>query len=124
MIIKNLRIENGWSQEKLAEITGLSLRTIQRVEKEDKASLESLNLLANAFSLDIKQLQDKLKNKTFETETENKNNHKKKITIFIAVNLLLIAINLLTNPTHLWFIYPLLGWGIPLFYKIYIKEKL
>lgn len=80
MIIKNLRIENGWSQEKLAEITGLSLRTIQRVEKEDKASLESLNLLANAFSLDIKQLQDKLKNKTFKTETENKNknNHKKK----------------------------------------------
>lgn len=109
MIIKNLRIENGWSQEKLAEITGLSLRTIQRVEKEDKASLESLNLLANAFSLDIKQLQDKLKNKPFKTETETKNNHKKIITIFIAVNLLLITINLLTNSSHLWFIYPLLG---------------
>ncbi len=123
MIIKNLRLENGWSQEKLAEITGLSLRTIQRVEKEDKASLESLNLLAKAFSLDIKQLQDKLKNKTIETETKNKNNYKKKIIIFIAVNLLLIAINLSTNPEHLWFIYPLLGWGIPLFYKIYIKEK-
>ena len=28
------------------------------------------------------------------------------------VNAGLIIINLLTNPTHLWFIWPLVGWGI------------
>ena len=31
---------------------------------------------------------------------------------FVTVNFALIAINLLTSPGHLWFIYPMLGWGI------------
>ena len=33
---------------------------------------------------------------------------------FIAVNLFLLAINLLTSPGTLWFLFPLLGWGIGL----------
>jgi len=31
---------------------------------------------------------------------------------YACVNLLLIAINLLTTPNVLWFYWPLLGWGI------------
>lgn len=31
---------------------------------------------------------------------------------FIAVIVLLAIINLLTSPKHLWFIWPMLGWGI------------
>ena len=31
---------------------------------------------------------------------------------YVGVNLLLIAINLLTTPDELWFYWPLLGWGI------------
>ncbi len=31
---------------------------------------------------------------------------------YAGVNLLLLAINLLTTPNHLWFYWPLLGWGI------------
>ena len=31
---------------------------------------------------------------------------------FIAVIVLLAIINLLTSPEHLWFIWPMLGWGI------------
>jgi uncharacterized membrane protein len=34
------------------------------------------------------------------------------LAAYVAVNLLLIAINLLTTPTVLWFFWPLLGWGI------------
>jgi len=34
--------------------------------------------------------------------------------VFVAVNLLLLAINLLTAPDRLWFYWPLLGWGIGL----------
>lgn len=30
------------------------------------------------------------------------------------VNALLLAINLLTSPAYLWFLWPLLGWGIGL----------
>ncbi len=28
------------------------------------------------------------------------------------MNLLLIVVNLLTTPNHLWFYWPLVGWGI------------
>ena len=35
--------------------------------------------------------------------------------IFVAVNLLLLFINLTTDSTNWWFIWPLLGWGIGLF---------
>ena len=31
---------------------------------------------------------------------------------YVLVNLLLIAINLLTTPNTLWFYWPLIGWGI------------
>jgi transcriptional regulator with XRE-family HTH domain len=121
MIIKNLRLQNGWSQEKLAELTNLSIRTIQRIEKEDKASLESLKSLALAFEMDIKELQEKINNKdNFVTKQNTKQNRTNiTIKIFILVNLILFAINMLTGTKHLWFIYPLLGWGIPLFYKRY-----
>ena len=35
-------------------------------------------------------------------------------TVYVAVNVLLITINLSTAPRHLWFQWPLLGWGIGL----------
>ena len=35
-------------------------------------------------------------------------------TIFVLVNGFLAALNLLTTPRHLWFYWPLLGWGIGL----------
>ena len=34
--------------------------------------------------------------------------------VFALVNSGLIALNLLTTPKQIWFIYPLLGWGIGL----------
>ena len=39
-------------------------------------------------------------------------------TVYVAINLMLIAINLLviaaTSATMIWFVYPLVGWGIGL----------
>ena len=34
------------------------------------------------------------------------------LTSYIIVNTGLMILNLMTSPQHLWFIYPLLGWGI------------
>ncbi len=31
---------------------------------------------------------------------------------YLSVNVFLIVLNLMTNPDHIWFVYPLLGWGI------------
>jgi hypothetical protein len=34
------------------------------------------------------------------------------LAAYVGVNLLLLVINLLTTPDHLWFYWPLVGWGI------------
>ena len=34
------------------------------------------------------------------------------LTAYIVVNIGLLAINLLTSPDHLWFYWPMIGWGI------------
>ncbi len=49
--LKSLRIEKQWSQETLAEMTGLSVRTIQRIEQGHKASLESTKALNAIFEV-------------------------------------------------------------------------
>jgi hypothetical protein len=37
------------------------------------------------------------------------------LAVYLAVNALLVGINLLTSAGHLWFQWPLLGWGIGIF---------
>jgi len=55
--IKQLRKAKGYSQEKLAQESGLGLRTIQRIEKGDsQARGETLNLLANALNVPLTNL--------------------------------------------------------------------
>jgi len=48
---KLLREARGWTQETLAVISGLSVRTIQRVESGEAPSAETLLALASAFNL-------------------------------------------------------------------------
>jgi len=38
------------------------------------------------------------------------------LSVYIVVNLLLIVINFSTSPQYLWFKWPLIGWGIGLFF--------
>lgn len=54
--IKRYRQENGWSQEHLAEIAGISLRTVQRVEVDGNCSPETHMALASAFGVPPKDL--------------------------------------------------------------------
>jgi len=44
MIVRKLRLQRSWSQEYLADLSGLSTRTIQRIERGQKASPESLKV--------------------------------------------------------------------------------
>jgi len=52
-----MRKEKAWSQEELAIAAGLNLRTIQRIEKEATASLQSMKGLASAFAVNIRALE-------------------------------------------------------------------
>ena len=55
-LIKELREEKSWSQEELAIAAGVNLRTIQRIEKEASASLQSKKAIASALELDVRDL--------------------------------------------------------------------
>lgn len=54
--IRAMRVEKGWSQENLAALAGVSVRTIQRIETRGVISLESRMALASAFGIDVKAL--------------------------------------------------------------------
>lgn len=54
--VKNSRIARGWTQQQLAEVAGLSLRTIQRMENQGQASHESCNALCAVLDLQREKL--------------------------------------------------------------------
>jgi len=60
MIIKKLRKQRNWSQDQLSEISGLSLRTIQRIEGGNKASMESLKALSAAFDTKVENIEQEI----------------------------------------------------------------
>jgi transcriptional regulator with XRE-family HTH domain len=55
-LVRRLRAERGWSQDQLAMASGLSLRTIQRVEAEGVASMGTRVSLAATFDIALAEL--------------------------------------------------------------------
>jgi transcriptional regulator with XRE-family HTH domain len=53
-------LARGWSQAQLAELSGLSVRTIQRIENGATPGLESLKSLAAVLQVDVADLQHEL----------------------------------------------------------------
>ncbi len=60
MFIKNLRQKKHLSQESLAQMSHLSLRTIQRVESGHRVSYASLRALATVLELNVDELEQEL----------------------------------------------------------------
>ena len=56
MLVQKLRLQRGWSQQQLAELSGLSVRTIQRIEQGSGATVETWKSLASVFEVDFQQL--------------------------------------------------------------------
>jgi len=54
--IKRTRQERAWSQTQLAMIADVNLRTVQRLEKDGTASFHTLQGIAQAFEIDVKEL--------------------------------------------------------------------
>ncbi|MEE2526511.1 helix-turn-helix transcriptional regulator [Hyphobacterium sp. HN65] len=54
--IRRWREERQWSQEHLADLAGLGLRTVQRIENGEPASKDTLMALAAAFNVDASTL--------------------------------------------------------------------
>ena len=121
LLIRKLRIDKGWSQETLAEVSGLSVRTIQRIERGGKASLETQSALAAVLDVEISKLAtetDMYNQQELSAQEREAVEYVRDIKGFythLAVYLLSIAamvvFNLYTGTQHLWFIWPALGWG-------------
>lgn len=58
MLVQKLRLQRGWSQEQLAEMSGVSVRTIQRLERGQSAAVETLKAVASVLEVDFSRLQE------------------------------------------------------------------
>jgi len=129
MIIRKLRIEKGFSQEQLALMAGISVRTLQRIERGAKASPETLKCLAAALNTEFNKLrkdQDMIAEATIpeiklSEDEQEAMEYVRDIQAFyvhavqyVAVIGVLIIINLVTSPGYLWFLWAGFGWGIGL----------
>jgi transcriptional regulator with XRE-family HTH domain len=57
-VVRRLRTERGWSQEQLAIASGLSLRTVQRVEADGTASMGTAVSLAATYGIHLSELRE------------------------------------------------------------------
>lgn len=118
--IKELRVAKGWSQEQLATIAGLSTRTIQRIENGEQASLDTLNAIACALGLQVNELTSSPQPISTDDETQQQLKQKianetvllHKLSSFILLSLLLLAVNWFTSPQYLWSLWPIGAIGL------------
>jgi transcriptional regulator with XRE-family HTH domain len=126
MSIQKRRLDKAWTQEQLAEHSGVSVRTIQRIESGNPATLETLKCLAAVFETSVTRLMQ-------EPESMNTLNHDKSLKeiqerdaiqyvqnlkgfhmhwlSFIVIMPGLYALNMVLSPDRLWVITVALGWG-------------
>jgi len=135
MLVQKLRLQRGWSQQQLAELSGLNVRTIQRIEKGQEPSVESLKSLAAVFNVEFSTLKEQgMDNALSETQSAEEIlafNQVRKLKGFyihlaqyVLVVALLAVINALTTPNHWWVQWVVMGWGIGVFFHwLQISER-
>ena len=141
--IQKLRLQQGWSQQQLAGASGLSTRTIQRLEAGAAPSVESLKSIAAVFEVDFQSLKENDMRQTtnlgatsssaidlsddaraqaqLEREEVQAFQYVRKLkglyrhaAQYAVVIPLLWATNLWQGIDYLWAVWPTLGWGIGL----------
>jgi len=137
MKLRKMRLARAWSQEQVAEMTGLSVRTIQRIERGQTASLDSLKALAAVFDVNVCEFQTVQNQETKENtnmdsklkmDVKDKLNEEEALNVveyvkelkgfyshlmnYVVVISLLFVINVFAFPGYIWAVWPALGWGI------------
>lgn len=113
--IKKMRLERHWSQDQLAEMSGLSIRTIQRIENGENAGLESLKSLAAVFETNIADSDKNAEIEQIRIEEEYAQNIKGFYKfIGLAVLSLIAPFILALNDSSNWsiFFWVLLSWAV------------
>jgi transcriptional regulator with XRE-family HTH domain len=135
MLIQKLRLQRGWSQEQLAELSGLSVRTIQRLERGQTASVESLKSIASVFEVDFSTLKEPAMDAPLSQNVSADEAlalaHVRRIKGFyvhfaqyVAIIIFLSIVNIITSPHYYWVIFVVLGWGAGvLFHGLRVFDK-
>ena len=113
--IKKMRLERHWSQDQLAEMSGLSIRTIQRIENGENAGLESLKSLAAVFEINITDSDKAQEIKQIRKEEKYVQNIKGFYKLIaIAMLSLVVPLIIAVNDSSNWnvFLWILLSWGV------------
>ncbi|MES1189649.1 MAG: helix-turn-helix domain-containing protein [Steroidobacter sp.] len=142
LLIQKLRLQRGWSQQQLAELSGLSTRTIQRLEGGQRASVETLKSLAAVFEIEFSSLQEEPEMNESTTPTATRPSasadeilalqHVNKLKRFyFSVFLYLIVLSALgiytvtTSQSLMTLAWVALGWGVAILARaIYTFELL
>ncbi|MDR3375078.1 MAG: helix-turn-helix domain-containing protein [Ancalomicrobiaceae bacterium] len=142
MLVQKLRLQKGWTQEQLALVSGVSSRTVQRIERGEPASAETLKSLAAVFEVDFQSLkepnmepeqQPDAAPKPAPTTPEPDRRQSAAVeemlafqqvrrlrgfyshaVTYVVVIAFLACLNLYSSPHTLWVIYAALGWGVGL----------
>lgn len=127
-ILRQLREERSWTQEHLAEVAGVSLRTIQRVEREGNASADSRLAIAAAFGVDVSILVDKTQepaalapqtvaaNAPLQPQKKSwaSESFLRHLIVYLVVCSLLVYLDFSSGSGVHWSKWPLIGWGFGL----------
>jgi transcriptional regulator with XRE-family HTH domain len=116
-------------------LSGLNVRTIQRIEKGQEPSVESLKSLAAVFNVEFSTLKEQgMDNVISESQSAeeilafNQVRKLKGFYIHLAQYVLVIAlltvINALTTPNRWWVQWVIMGWGVGVFFHgLQISER-
>lgn len=119
--VKALRLQRAWSQEQLAELASLSVRTVQRIENGEQPSLETLSALAAVFGVSVSELtaDEQPADNTLDQQIIDARRQVQQEAAFwrsllsaVIVCVLLLVINRVTSPGHYWSAWVALIWGI------------
>jgi transcriptional regulator with XRE-family HTH domain len=113
--IKEMRLERHWSQDQLSEMSGLNIRTIQRIENGENAGLESLKSLAAVFEINITDSDKKEEIEQIRKEEEYVQNVKGFYKLIaVAIISLVVPLILAISDSSNWsiFLWMVLSWGV------------
>ena len=121
--LKQLREAKSWSQEHLAEASGLSLRTVQRVETEGNASPETRLALAGALGVDVSDLDAEPTPVPPPAPFDgSRPGHKKNklirhLLVYLVICSWMAWMDWHQNGRLTWAYWPAFGWGIGVFFQ-------
>ena len=119
--VKQLRLQRAWSQEQLAELAGLSVRTTQRIENGDRPGLETLSALAAVFEVNVADSTGDspagheesldLRIEEAKARVHQESRFFRSLSTAVVVCVLLVLLNRFTDPGNYWSAWVAGIWG-------------